>query len=100
LFNAQREQIIMFTAHYALPEIYTSRDIVEVGGLMSYGASPSDAWRIAGAYAGCILKGEKPADLPVQRSTLIDTVLNLKTPKALGIDVPTATLLRAIEVLE
>jgi putative tryptophan/tyrosine transport system substrate-binding protein len=74
--------------------------MVEAGGLMNYGPSVTDSNRLADNYVGRILKGEKPADLPVQRSTLIDMVLNLKTAKALGIDVPTATLLRATEVIE
>jgi putative ABC transport system substrate-binding protein len=87
-------------ARLKLPAIYHVRPSVDAGGLMSYGADGAETWRIAGTYAGRILKGEKPADLPVQRSTLLKTVLNLKTAKALGIEVPLATLLRADEVIE
>jgi len=100
-FSEQRDQIAALTVRYRLPAVFHRRDFVDVsGGLMSYGASFSDAWRLAGSYAGRILKGEKPADLPVQRSVRIEAVLNLKTAKALGIAVPTATLLRADEVIE
>jgi putative tryptophan/tyrosine transport system substrate-binding protein len=88
------------TARLKLPAIYHQRSLVDAGGLISYGTDTAEAWRIAGTYAGRILKGEKPADLPVQRSTLVKTVLNLKAAKALGIEVPQATLLRADEVIE
>jgi len=88
------------SARYKLPTIHYSRNFVEAGGLMSYGASMSDAWRIAGTYVGRILKGEKPGDLPVQQSTRIEMALNLKTAKALGLNVPTSILLRADEVIE
>jgi putative tryptophan/tyrosine transport system substrate-binding protein len=82
LFAGQGAQLAALTARHAVPAIYRIRQIVEAGGLMSYGASFSDAWRVAGTYAGRILKGEKPADLPVQRSTRIEMVLNLKTANA------------------
>jgi putative tryptophan/tyrosine transport system substrate-binding protein len=101
LFSEQSEQLAALAARHALPAIYISRGFVDAGGLMSYGPSLSDAFRLAGTYIGRILKGEKPTDLPVQQSTRIEMVLNLKTAKTLGIDpVPTATLLRATEVIE
>jgi putative ABC transport system substrate-binding protein len=87
-------------ARYRMPAIYHTRGSVEAGGLLSYGTDTAGAWRIAGTYVGRILKGEKPADLPVQRSTRIETVLNLKTAKALGIEVPTKILLGADAVIE
>ena len=94
------DQLIEMSTRYAIPTIYYLQEQAEAGGLMSYGANLSDAYRLAGSYVGRILKGEKPADLPVQQSTRIEMVLNLKTAKALGIEVPTATLLRATEVIE
>jgi putative tryptophan/tyrosine transport system substrate-binding protein len=100
LFFIQTELLAALSARYKVPAMHYLRNFVDAGGLMSYGPSVADAHRIAGDYAGRILKGEKPADLPVQRSTRIEMVLNLKTAKALGIDVPTATLLRATEVIE
>jgi putative ABC transport system substrate-binding protein len=93
-------QLPSLAARYRLPTIYTSREAVDVGGLMSYGPNFYDSIRLTGNYAGRILKGEKPADLPVQQASRIDVILNLKTAKALGIDVPTATLLQATEVIE
>ena len=96
----QRAQFAALAARHAVPAIYPYREFVDAGGLMSYGASITDSTRLMGNYVGRILKGDKPADLPVQQLTRIETVLNLKTAKALHIDVPTATLLRADEVIE
>ena len=99
-FGTQSMQLVALAAHHSVPVIYSDREAVDAGGLMSYGPNVFDAFRLAGTYVGRILKGEKPADLPVQRSTYIDMVLNLKTAKTLGMEVPTATLLRATEVIE
>ena len=95
LFQSHLTELVVLTARYAIPAIMPARTFPDAGGLMSYGANLGDAARINGVYVGRILKGEKPADLPVQQSTRIEMVLNLKTAKALGIEVPTATLLRA-----
>jgi putative ABC transport system substrate-binding protein len=99
-FNGQSERLAMLALRYEVPTIYQTREFTRAGGLVSYGGSVKDSYRLAGVYAGKILKGDKPADLPVQQSTMVELIINLKTARALGLTIPVSLLGRAEELIE
>jgi putative ABC transport system substrate-binding protein len=97
---SRRDQIVGLAARHAIPTIYTDRENVVAGGLLSYGPSQTDAYRQAGIYVSKILKGTKPSDLPVEQSAKFELVVNLKTAKTLGIEMPLSVLMRVTEAIE
>jgi putative ABC transport system substrate-binding protein len=99
-FTSRSQQLAKLTVDHAVPAVYQFREFAVAGGLLSYGAAITDAYRLAGNYTGRVLRGDKPADLPVQQATKVEMIINLKTAKALGLNVPNPLIGRADEVIE
>jgi putative tryptophan/tyrosine transport system substrate-binding protein len=100
LFFSRRDQLAALATRYAVPAIYDRREFAVAGCLMSYGGSVTESYRLAGAYTARILRGQKPADLPVQQATAVELIINLRTAKAIGITVPSSLLTRADELID
>jgi len=100
LFNDHRQRVVSLAARYAMAGVYPWREYVTAGGLVSYGANLSEGYRLSGLYVGRILKGEKPADLPIIQPEKFELAVNLKTAKTLGINIPPAVIARADEVID
>ena len=99
-FTTRRVQLALLAAHHSIPAIYAGRQFIEAGGLMSYGSNLTDAWRQSGVYTGRILKGTKPADLPVVQASKFELVINVQTARMLGLTVSDKLLAAADEVIE